>query len=56
LKRKRSVLFQAPNDTVSVGCTAEDIFGSPEAYLAFFETNEEDVQLVDETPSDSIDK
>jgi hypothetical protein len=45
-----------PTLIVSVGCTAEDIFGWREAYLAFFETNEEDVQLVDETPSDSIDK
>ena len=41
--------------TVTVGCTAEDIFGSREAYLAFF-GNEEGAQSVDETPSDSIDK
>lgn len=45
-----------PTLTVSVGCTAEDIFGSREAYLAFFETNEDDMQPVDETRSDSIDK
>ncbi len=45
-----------PTLTVTVGCTAEDIFGSHEAYLSYFETNEEDVQLVDETPTDSINK
>jgi hypothetical protein len=45
-----------PTLTVSVGCTAEDIFGSREAYIAFFETNEDDEKIVDETPSDSIDK
>ncbi len=42
--------------TITVGCTAEDIFGSREAYLAMFDKNEGDAVTVDESPSALLDK
>lgn len=41
---------------VTVGCTAEDVFGSREAYLAYFDLNEEGAQTVDDAPAASVEK
>jgi hypothetical protein len=40
--------------TVTVGCTAEDIFGTREAYLAMFDTNEDDAGTEDEKTTDPV--
>ena len=41
-----------PSLTVSVGCTPEDIFGSREAFLAMFDTLENDSDDAERTTSD----